>query len=154
MEDKILMWGDLALAKLTTQRASSEEGSLPGADDVTETLALHLTDGTLFRPDILNRSTQSFPQQLSLDPTEETFPELPPPKDSPLETPSGQELYDPRWVYPVLGHLLPHARVEFRKLVHSGILGYILAGLSSHTVSIREAAYTLLAFCHALLIKV
>lgn len=151
-EDKILTWGDLALAKFTSRLGTSPE-DFNDDEDKKERLALHLTDGTLFRPEILRYSAQAFPQELPLDPFDE--PMLPLLPSSLEATPiKPREVYDPRWVYPVLGLLLPHARVDFRKLVHTGIFSFVLAGLSSHEHSMREAAYTLLATCHALFSKV
>ena len=147
---RTLIWGSAALQRLSDGEPGEEEED-DEDDEVLNSMAIRIVDGALLSTEWLHGSAKCFPQELELEPNEVTG-DLPFLSDKEEE---GGHRYDPRWVYPLLGYLLPRTpQLNLRKLVHTGLFSFILAGLSSHTLSMRRAAYTLVAFCQSLLQQV
>ncbi|KAG1651689.1 Nucleolar pre-ribosomal-associated protein 1 [Nymphon striatum] len=66
-------------------------------------------------------------------------------EDSCEEVDSFQDLYDPRFLFPLFSNLLaPENFVYFPKFIETGCLSYIFASLASYQTNMRSAAYHLL----------
>merc|ERR1719499_1719316 len=85
--------------------------------------------------DMMRKSCTKFPLTLSLDPLAE------------LENDQCQEIYDPRFILPLLSQLLADDSYvdKHMALMECGALGYAISSLSSGDWSVRAAGYHVLA---------